>query len=179
MSTHHSIPKGYIDNVSTKRPQLSLLYGTSLAGGHSLRTAHHLPPLSRILHGQPHQTYNALVHGRGIGGNNTTHVIQRTALQRKLFSWDNSGLIPRRPVRLDPGNSSYASRIAHSVLIDTNTALSPHGAASNPLAYSQALARSKEINSSLSHTLGRQRGKRNRLPVQRKWYMVSSNYGTR
>ena len=168
-----------VTTVSTKRPQLSLLYGTSLAGGRSLRTPHHLPPVTHILHGQLHQTYNALVHGRGMGGNNTTHVIQCTALQRKLFSCDNSGSIPHRPVRLDPGNSSYVSRIAHSVLIDTNTALSPHGAASNPVAYSQALARSKEINSSLLHTLGRQHGKRNRLPVQRKWYMDSSHYRTR
>ena len=179
MSTHLSIPKGYVDNLTTKRPQLALMYGTSLSGGRSLSSWKHLPPLTHILHGRPHQTYNAIMHGSGIGGDNTTRIVERTARQRRMLSRDNSGSIPKRPVQLNPGNSSYASRIAHSLLIDTNSRLSPYGAATNPVGYAQVRQQSDSVRRALSGSIGRQRARRGRpIPVQRKWYMDSTHYAT-
>ena len=138
-SLYESVPSGYRDHLTSKAIRSATLYGSTMSNSHLLK--HYPKPhienfaqgmgrvhINRLLHAQKNQH---IISGRGIGPHNTKQLMFRSSKHRHMPKAGAGGYARAY-------NSSYKSKLAHDVIIDTNPAVSSSMMMRDPLKYAHA-----------------------------------------
>ena len=144
-SLYESVPSGYRDHLTSKAIKSATLYGSTMSNSHLLKD-YPKPHIENYAQGMGRVHINRLLHaqknqhitGRGIGPHNTTQLMFRSSKHRYMPKAGAGGYARAY-------NSSYKSKLAHDVIVDTNPAVSSSMMMKDPLKYAHAQEMSNRI----------------------------------